>query len=126
MGEKCNEERIIDRVSDGLHLSPIDIEGVGEAGECVEADADGKHDLQHDRRLRNAKQCSKRACEEIVILKEPKYTEVNHKANNKQKLLSAAACSLQKDPQVIIHDRRRQDEHDESRVPPHVEGVARQ
>ena len=49
MRKKCNEQRVIDRVSDGLHLSPIDIEGVGETGEGVEADADRKHNLQHHR-----------------------------------------------------------------------------
>ena len=83
MRKKCNEQRVIDRVSDRLHLSPIDIEGVGETGEGVEADADWKHDLQHHRRLRNAKQCSERAGEEIVIFKEPEYPQVNYETNDK-------------------------------------------
>ena len=91
MRKKCNEQRVIDRVSDGLHFSPIDIERVGETGEGVKADADRKNDLQHHRRLRNAKQCSERAGEEIVILEEAEYPEVNYKANDKQKLLTAAA-----------------------------------
>ena len=37
--KKCNEHRVIDRVSDGLHLSPIDVERIRETGEGVEADA---------------------------------------------------------------------------------------
>src|SRR5262245_8461472 len=124
VGKKRDEKRVIDRVSNGLHLSPIDVERVRETGECVEADADRKHDLQHDRRRWNAKQCSKRSGEEIVILEEPKYPQVNDETNNKQELLTPAACSLKQDPQVIIRDRRREDEHDEPRVPPHVENIA--
>ena len=49
MRKKCNEQRVIDRVSDGLHLSPIDVEGIGKTGKGVEADADRKDNLQHDR-----------------------------------------------------------------------------
>src|SRR4029077_5304316 len=126
MRKKCNEQRVIDRVSDGLHLSPIDVEGVRETGEGVEADADWKHDLQHYRRRTYAKQSSERAGEEIVILEEPKYPQVNYQTNDKQKLLTAAACSFQEDSQVIIHDRGSQDEQDESWVPPHVKDIARQ
>src|SRR5262245_55450960 len=43
--KKCNKQRVIDRISDGLHLSPIDVQRIGETGERVEADADRKHDL---------------------------------------------------------------------------------
>src|SRR6476661_1272284 len=126
MRKKCYEQRVVDRVSHRFHLPPIDIEGVGETGEGVEADSDWKHDLQHHRRLRDPKQCSERAGEEIVILEESKYPKVNDETNDKQKFPAAADCSLQKDSQVVIHDRRSQDEHDESRVPPHVEDIARQ
>src|SRR5436190_10825544 len=56
MRKECNEERVIDRVSHGLHFSPIDVEGVGQTGKGVEADADGQDNLQHHRRRRNAKQ----------------------------------------------------------------------
>src|SRR6476469_3660567 len=103
MGKKCNEQRVINRVSDGLHLSPIDIKRVGETGECVEADADRKDNLQHHRRRRNSKQCSERAGEEIVILEETKYSEVNDETNDKQKLPAAPGCSFQEDSQVVIH-----------------------
>src|SRR4249920_974589 len=118
MRKKCNEQRVIDRVPDRLHLSPIDIKG-------VEADADRKDNLQHHRRLRNSKQSSERAREEIVILEEPKYPQVNYQTNDKQKLLTAAACSFQEDSQVVVNDRGGQNQHDESRVPPHVKDVAR-
>ena len=49
MRKKCNKQRVIDRVSDCLHLSPIDVKGVGKTGEGVEADADRKYNLQHHR-----------------------------------------------------------------------------
>src|SRR6476660_6489899 len=90
MRKKCNEQRVIDRVPDRLHLSPIDIKGVGKTGKGVEADADRKDNLQHHRRLRNSKQSSERAREEIVILEEPKYPQVNYQTNDKQKLLTTA------------------------------------
>src|SRR4029077_1619303 len=126
MRKKCNEQRVIDRVSDRLHLSPIDVEGVRETGEGVEADADWKHDLQHYRRRRHSKQSSERAGEEIVVLEEPEYPQVNYQTNDKQNLLAAAACSFQEDSQVVIHNCRSQDEDDESRVPPHVKDIARE
>ena len=47
MRKKCNEQRVIDGVPLQPSFSPIDIKGVGKTGEGVEADADGKHDLQH-------------------------------------------------------------------------------
>src|SRR5690348_7391874 len=111
MRKKCDEQRIIDWISDGFHFSPIDVEGVGKTGEGVKADADRKYDLQYHRRLRNAKQCSQRASEEIVILEEPKYPKINHEANDKQNLLTTPGRSLQEDPQEIVHHCGSQDEH---------------
>jgi hypothetical protein len=105
VGKKRDEKRVIDRVPDGLHFSPIDVEGVGETGECVEADADRKYDLQHHRRRRNSKQGSERTGEEIVILEKPKYPQVNDETNDKQKLPAAPGCSFQENSQVVIHDR---------------------
>ena len=60
----------------------------------------------------------------IVIFKEPEYPQINDETNDKQKLPAAAGCSLQEDSQVVIHDRRSQDEDNESRVPPHIEDIA--
>jgi|SRR4029078_5349174 hypothetical protein len=97
MRKKCNEQRVIDRVPNRLHLSPVDIKGVGKTGKGVEADADWKHDLQHHRRRRNSKQRSERAGEEIVILKEAEYPQINNETNDKQKLLTTPACSFQPD-----------------------------
>ena len=77
MREKCDKQRVIDEVSHGLHLSPIDIDGVGKTGKGVKADAYRENDLQDNRRLRHVKQSRQRACEEIVIFKETKNTEVN-------------------------------------------------
>src|SRR5207249_3916223 len=39
MREKCNEQRVVDRVSDSLHFPPIDIEGIRKTGERVKADS---------------------------------------------------------------------------------------
>src|SRR4029453_18857644 len=49
MRKKCDEQRIIDRISDGLHLAPKDIKGVGKTGEGVETDTDRKNNLQDHR-----------------------------------------------------------------------------
>ena len=47
--EKCDEQRVVDEVSDGLHLSPIDIDGVGKTGKGVKADAYRENNLQDNR-----------------------------------------------------------------------------
>src|SRR5437764_7992843 len=41
MRKKCNEQRVIDEVSNSLHLTPIDIHRVRQTGERVKADSDG-------------------------------------------------------------------------------------
>src|ERR1051325_8845275 len=92
MRKKSNEERVIDRIPDSLHFPPIHVERVGEAGKGVKADSHRKYNLQDHRRLRDAKQPGKRTREEIVILEEPKYPQINHKANNKQKFPTPADC----------------------------------
>ena len=43
--KKCNEECVIDRVSDGLHFSPIDVERIRKTGKRVKADPDRKNNL---------------------------------------------------------------------------------
>jgi len=45
MREKCNEERVIDEVSDGFHFSPIHVKRIGKTGKRVKADSDRKNDL---------------------------------------------------------------------------------
>ena len=45
MREKCNEERVIDDVSDGLHFSPIDVKRIRKTGKRVKADPDRKNNL---------------------------------------------------------------------------------
>src|SRR4029077_18074660 len=47
--EKRDEQCVIDEVSNGLHLPPIDIDGVGKAGESIEADAYRENNLQDTR-----------------------------------------------------------------------------
>ena len=45
MREKCNEQRVVDQVSDGLHFSPIDVECVRKTGEGIEADSNREDNL---------------------------------------------------------------------------------
>ena len=45
MREKCNEQSVVDQISDGLHFSPIDIKRVRKAGERVEADPNWENNL---------------------------------------------------------------------------------
>ena len=74
---------------------------------------------------RHVKQRGQRACKEIVVFEETKNTEVNYEANNKQKLLAAATGCLQQNSQVVVNYRRGKNQHDESRIPPHVKDVTR-
>src|SRR2546430_12005058 len=69
-------------------------------------------------------QTSQGTRKEVIILKETENPQVNDKANGEQKLLAAAACDLQPNPQEVIDHGGGQDEDDESRIPPHVEHVA--
>ena len=47
--KKRDEQRVIDEVSNSLHLLPIDIDRVRKAGKSIEADAYRKNDLQDNR-----------------------------------------------------------------------------
>src|SRR4029077_17004513 len=47
--EKRDEQCVIDEVSNSRHLSPIDIDRVGKAGESIEADAYRENNLQDNR-----------------------------------------------------------------------------
>src|SRR6266480_4186338 len=45
MRKEGNEESVVDEVPDSLHVSPINIDRIREAGESVEADSNWKNDL---------------------------------------------------------------------------------